>query len=136
MAVAVAQEVPKKANYVAPQAAGAAGASTKAKVGGAIFALVLTAAGIATPVALTSGGTSNTTIAPAIASTAAPVPATTAAPVPATTAAPVPATTAAPATTTAPASTITTIPTTTTTIAITTATTTQDLTCKTFFKHK
>ena len=47
------ENVPSKANYVAPKAAGMAGASAKAKVvGGSIFALVLTATGIAIPFAI------------------------------------------------------------------------------------
>ena len=58
------ENVPSKANYVAPKAAGMAGASTKVKAGGAILALVLTATGIAIPVATMNGTeTTTTTIA-------------------------------------------------------------------------
>ena len=58
------ENVPSKANYVAPKAAGMAGASAKAKVGGAIFGLVFTAAVIAIPVAtMTSDAATTTTIA-------------------------------------------------------------------------
>ena len=61
-----------KANYVAPNAAGAAGASTKIKVGGAVFALILTAAGITGGVLSTGGGdvTNTTTTQAVISSTA------------------------------------------------------------------
>ena len=44
--------VPPKSNYVAPNAAGMAGASAKIKIGGAVFALILTAAGITGVVAV------------------------------------------------------------------------------------
>ena len=56
----------------APNAAGAAGASTKIKVGGAVFALILTAAGITGGVLSTGGGdvTNTTTTQAVISSTA------------------------------------------------------------------
>ena len=58
--------VPSKANYVAPNAAGVAGASAKVKVGGAILALILTAGGITGGIVGTSGGVTNTTTTQAV----------------------------------------------------------------------
>ena len=52
--------VPPKSNYVASNAAGVAGANTKIKVGGAIFALILTAAGITGGNACSASGVTNT----------------------------------------------------------------------------
>ena len=58
--------VPPKSNYVAPNAAGMAGASAKIKIGGAVFALILTAAGISVGVVSTGGGVTNTTTTQAV----------------------------------------------------------------------
>ena len=60
-----------KAKYVAPNAAGVAGASTKIKVGGTVFALILTAAGITGGVVSTGGGVTNTTTTQAVVSSTA-----------------------------------------------------------------
>ena len=66
--------VPPKSNYVAPNAAGMAGASAKIKIGGAVFALILTAAGITGGVVSTGGGgvTNSTTTQAVVSSTAEP----------------------------------------------------------------
>ena len=63
--------VPPKSNYVAPNAAGMAGASAKIKIGGAVFALILTAAGITGGVVSTGGGVTNTTTTQAVVSSTA-----------------------------------------------------------------
>ena len=52
--------VPSKANYTVPNASFAASASTKVKVGGVVFALILTAAGITGGNACSASGVTNT----------------------------------------------------------------------------
>ena len=66
--------VPSKANYTVPNASCAASASTKVKVGGVVFALILTAAGITGGVVSTGGGgvTNTTTTQAVVSSTAEP----------------------------------------------------------------